>query len=120
MASKIKSQVIDKLPVISKYIAESKLDSTQRVDAALEYVISHPNKELNAAEFEEACGVGVVVSPEEIEQEVEKLIQKHKEEIKEKRYNIRLQNFITQHILEPLNNVQISIKIPEALFNYSN
>ncbi|XP_012276668.1 probable glutamine--tRNA ligase [Orussus abietinus] len=86
LASKVKAQILDKIPFIAQYIVEKKLDTTQRVDAALNYLLSNIESVVNIAEFETACGVGVVVSPEEIEQEVEKLIKKHNDEIIEKRY----------------------------------
>ncbi|XP_070193396.1 glutamine--tRNA ligase-like isoform X2 [Littorina saxatilis] len=38
------------------------------------------------AAFEQACGVGVVVTPEEIEAAVESVVKKHKAELLEKRY----------------------------------
>lgn len=38
--------------------------------AALQYLRSHPLDPLDAADFERACGVGVRVSPEQIEEAV--------------------------------------------------
>lgn len=38
--------------------------------AALEFVKSHPEDPLNVKAFEEACGVGVVVTPEQVEEAV--------------------------------------------------
>lgn len=78
-------QIINKLPFVSEYIARKKLDTTQRVDAALSYLLSNVSKDVNIEKFEEACGVGIVVTPEQIEAEVEKLIKKHENEINEKR-----------------------------------
>ncbi|KAK0182166.1 hypothetical protein PV327_000329 [Microctonus hyperodae] len=86
LVSKIKMQIIDKLEFVAQYISLKKLDSTQRVDAALNYFLSNIDKNIDINEFEKACGVGVEVTPEEIEAEVEKLIKKHADEIKEKRY----------------------------------
>lgn len=86
LAPKIKNQVADKIPFVTNYIVEKKLDTVQRVDAALNYLLTNVNNALNTAEFEEFCGVGVVVSPEQIEEEVEKIIKAHKNEILEKRY----------------------------------
>lgn len=54
--------------------------------AALDYLLSHLKGDLNIIEFETACGVGITVSPEEIEHVVEKLIKKHKDELLDKRY----------------------------------
>jgi Glutaminyl-tRNA synthetase, non-specific RNA binding region part 1 len=38
--------------------------------AAMEYLLHHPNEAVNAVEFETASGIGVVVSAEEIEDNV--------------------------------------------------
>lgn len=86
LASKIKNQVIDKIPFITNYIIEKKLDTVQRIDAALSYLLANVNNTLNIPEFEEFCGVGVIISPEQIEEEVEKIIKAYENEIIEKRY----------------------------------
>lgn len=87
LATKIKPQISDKLLFVSDYIAKGKLDSTLRVDAALEYLLSNVNEvKINVAAFEYACGVGVVVTPEEVEQAVEQHMAKYKQELLEKRY----------------------------------
>ena len=38
--------------------------------AALEFVKNHPQDPINQAEFENVCGVGVVITPEQIEEAV--------------------------------------------------
>lgn len=61
LASKIKPQVMENLPFLVKYIISNKLDSTLRVDAALDYVLSNVHKKggsVDVAEFEKSCGVG--------------------------------------------------------------
>lgn len=40
--------------------------------AALEYFKSHPEDSVNQKEFESTCGVGVVITPEQIENAVSK------------------------------------------------
>lgn len=54
--------------------------------AAMDYLISNPLGDVDIKAFEESCGVGVVVTPEQIEQEVEKVIKKYQAELVEKRY----------------------------------
>uniref|UniRef100_A0A6M2DDE6 glutamine--tRNA ligase n=1 Tax=Xenopsylla cheopis TaxID=163159 RepID=A0A6M2DDE6_XENCH len=85
VATKIKPQMIDQLPVLVKYIATSKLDTTVRVDAALQFLLSHLNG-YQIDDFEKACGIGVVVTPEQIEKAVNTAMLEHKEAILEKRY----------------------------------
>ncbi len=52
----------------------------------MEYLISNPLGDVDIKAFEESCGVGILVTPEQIEQEVEKLIKKYHSELVEKRY----------------------------------
>lgn len=40
------------------------------MSAALEYVRSHPLDPIDTKDFEQECGVGVVVTPEQIEEAV--------------------------------------------------
>ncbi|CAK1578394.1 unnamed protein product [Parnassius mnemosyne] len=87
LATKIKPQITDKLPFICKYIADGKLDSTLRIDAAIDYLLSSVNEtNVDIAKFEAACGVGITITPEQIEQAVEKHMAKYKQELLEKRY----------------------------------
>jgi len=44
-------------------------------------------RNFSVKDFESACGVGITVSPEEIEHVVENLIKKHRDELMDKRYN---------------------------------
>ncbi|XP_018575748.1 probable glutamine--tRNA ligase [Anoplophora glabripennis] len=85
LATKIKPQIDHHLPLLVKYIATNKLDSTLRVDKAIEFALSHI-KNISTNELEKFCGVGIVVSPEEIEKVVEKLIAENKVDLLEKRY----------------------------------
>lgn len=41
--------------------------------AALDFVKSHPQDPINQKEFDEACGVGMVITPEQIEEAVSAL-----------------------------------------------
>ncbi|XP_056630612.1 probable glutamine--tRNA ligase isoform X2 [Diorhabda sublineata] len=85
LGTKIKPQIAHHLPLLVKYISSKKLDSTLRVDKAIEYAISHINN-LNTDELETYCGVGIVITPEQIEKAVEKQIKQNKDELLEKRY----------------------------------
>lgn len=86
LGAKIKPQINHHIPLLVKYIVSNKLDTTLRVDKALEYTLSHLTN-LNSDELEKYCGVGIVVSPEDIEKIVEKYISQVKADLLEKRYN---------------------------------
>lgn len=89
LASKIKPQIMHEMPLMVRYIVEHKLDSTLRVDAALEYLLKNAAQKqaVNTAEFEKECGVGVVVTPEEIEKVVQQHILLNKQTLLEQRYH---------------------------------
>ncbi|XP_033322525.1 glutaminyl-tRNA synthetase isoform X1 [Megalopta genalis] len=97
LASKIKNQIFCEIPFVVKYIFENKLDTIQRVDAALGYLLHHVGEVHNISNFEEECGIGIVVTPEEIETEVEKVIEEHKSEILDKRYRFNI-GPLMQHV----------------------
>lgn len=90
MATKIKPQSAEHLPLLVDYVVDKKLDSTMRVDAALEYLLKQVQKKgqvINLAELDSECGVGVVVTPEEIEKVVQEKVAKYKPALQEQRYN---------------------------------
>lgn len=87
LATKLKPQILNRLAILCNYILNGKLDSTVRVDAALEYLVSHASESnVDVDALEKACGIGIVVTPEQIEQAVEKQIEKVVGELKGKRY----------------------------------
>uniref|UniRef100_A0A1B6GDB6 Probable glutamine--tRNA ligase n=1 Tax=Cuerna arida TaxID=1464854 RepID=A0A1B6GDB6_9HEMI len=86
LASKVKPQVTQHLPLLVEWIMTKKLTSQQRLDAALEYLLSNAAGNFNVDALKEASGVGINVSPEEIEDTVENVINNYKNELMEKRY----------------------------------
>ncbi|KAK4872474.1 hypothetical protein RN001_014503 [Aquatica leii] len=94
-ATRTKPQINQHLSFIVKYIATKKLDSTVRIDKAIEYILAHVNK-LDVNEFEQYCGVGITVTPEQIEKVVEELLSKNKTELMEKRYRYNVGQIIKQ------------------------
>lgn len=92
MASKIKAQILHQLPLLVKYILDNKMDTTLRIDAALDYLMKNgvQSKEINVAEFEKHCGIGIVVTPEEIDRAVEATITRNKAALVEQRYRFNV------------------------------
>lgn len=90
MVTKLKPQVNDHLPLLVSYIVEKKLDSTMRIDTALEYLLKSVQQKgvsIDLKNFELECGVGVVVTPEEIDRCVEEQMKLNKEALLEQRYH---------------------------------
>ncbi|KAI4471534.1 glutamine-trna ligase [Holotrichia oblita] len=89
LATKTKPQIKEHLPFIVKYIATGKLNTTLRVEKAIEFLLTHVNN-VNVDEFEKFCGVGINVTPEEIEKAVEAQISQNKDDLLEKRYRFNI------------------------------
>lgn len=90
LASKLKNQDFKHISLIVKYIFENKLDTTQRIDCSLEFLRSSISKDLDVSGFEKSCGIGIVVTQEEIKQIVKSIISKNKDELIEKRYKFNI------------------------------
>uniref|UniRef100_A0A3Q3ETX9 Glutamine--tRNA ligase n=1 Tax=Labrus bergylta TaxID=56723 RepID=A0A3Q3ETX9_9LABR len=88
MTSRLKDT--KRLAFLSGSIAQSKICTELQLAAALDFVKGHPQDPINQREFEEACGVGVVITPEQIEDAVEKVIKKHKEQLLKERYRFNM------------------------------
>ena len=59
----------------------------------MEYLLSNPVGQPDIKAFETSCGVGITITGDQIEAEVEKFIKLHKHEILEKRYNLLFKIF---------------------------
>lgn len=90
LASKLKTQDSKYIHLIIKYISENKLDTTQRIDCGLEFLRSSISENIDVSEFEKSCGVGIVVTVEEIKQTIETIISQNKNELLEKRYKFNV------------------------------
>lgn len=85
-AARIKSQLIHHLPLLAAYITDGRIDSEARLSAALDYLLTNPTPPVNTAQFESNCGVGVIVSHEEIRACVSQVLIDHGEELRCQRY----------------------------------
>ncbi|XP_067096005.1 glutamine--tRNA ligase [Osmerus mordax] len=88
MASRLKD--VKRLTFLAEHIAQRKINTELQLAAALDFVKNHPQDPINQNEFESACGVGVVVTPEQIEDAVEVVIKKYKEELVMERYRFNM------------------------------
>nr|XP_033782100.1 glutamine--tRNA ligase [Geotrypetes seraphini] len=88
VASRLKDH--KRLGFLVGYIAGKKITTDLQLNAALDYVKSHPVDPINTVEFENECGVGVSVTPEEIEEAVEAAIQKYRAQLLMERYRFNM------------------------------
>ncbi|XP_078343273.1 glutamine--tRNA ligase-like isoform X2 [Oculina patagonica] len=75
---------------VTEYIADKKLASSIQLTAAVDYMKTKPVLPVDVPSFENSCGIGVNITPDQIEDCVEELIKKHKEELLKKRYKFNV------------------------------
>ncbi|KAM8863049.1 glutamine--tRNA ligase [Spinachia spinachia] len=88
LASRLKDP--KRLAFLSDCIVLCKICTELQLAAALEFVKSHPEDPIDQTAFEQACGVGVVVTPEQIEEAVESIVKKHREQLLGERYHFNM------------------------------
>ncbi|PNJ32116.1 QARS isoform 39, partial [Pongo abelii] len=79
-----------RLSFLVSYIASKKIHTEPQLSAALEYVRSHPLDPVDTVDFERECGVGVIVTPEQIEEAVEAAINRHRPQLLVERYHFNM------------------------------
>lgn len=96
LVGKLKPSIRSHTGFLVEGIVKEELDSEQRVAAAVKYLIDNlADKQLNLKAFKEACGVGIVVTDEDIEQIVKEAVTKYQPEITEKRYRFNVGTLMT-------------------------
>ncbi|XP_075634720.1 glutamine--tRNA ligase [Castanea sativa] len=86
VATKYPANALVHRPTLLQYVVSSKIKTTAQLDAALSFFGATASEDFKLNEFEEACGVGVEVSVEEIEQAVNEVFEENKNVILEQRY----------------------------------
>jgi len=90
IATKVKPQISVHIPLLSQYVVEGKIESELRLNAAMDYLMSNPVGDVDIKAFEESFGYGVVITPDQIEAEVARVIGAHRAELVEKRYRFNV------------------------------
>ncbi|ELU08311.1 hypothetical protein CAPTEDRAFT_221989 [Capitella teleta] len=90
VGTRMKAQILAHRPTLIQYITEAKIASETQLNAAMDYLLHNPKPPIAIKDFETSCGVGAVVSPEDIERVVEGLIKKYKDQLNEKRYRFNM------------------------------
>eukprot|EP01022_Parablepharisma_sp_SALTPOND_P026501 TRINITY_DN64282_c4_g1_i1.p1 TRINITY_DN64282_c4_g1~~TRINITY_DN64282_c4_g1_i1.p1 ORF type:complete len:972 (-),score=63.93 TRINITY_DN64282_c4_g1_i1:4540-7368(-) len=66
------------LEFLAQYIAQGKLRTDAQVEAAIAYIKSTTGEKMDIPDFEQRCGVGVIVTKEEIREVLHKLFEQNK------------------------------------------
>ncbi|VDL79825.1 unnamed protein product [Nippostrongylus brasiliensis] len=64
--------------------------SKQQLTAALDYLLKNAVHDVEVSAFEKACGVGVVVTPDQIEDTVSEVIEKYRKQLVAERYSFNV------------------------------
>merc|ERR1719210_7694 len=71
LGSKAKPQMWPLVPIVVDYVCQDKIDSELRLAAAVDFLLKQPpgtgKEEVDLAKLDEVAGVGVVISPEQME-----------------------------------------------------
>lgn len=94
IATRLKDK--DRLSLLVRYVVSKKIVTEIQLSAALDYVKANPVDPINVTEFEAETGVGVVVTPEQIEDTVESIINENKKELLAKRYRFSVGILLNQ------------------------
>lgn len=86
LATKLPRQFHSHLPLLVEYVASGRIDQEAKLTAAIKFVQDNSTGNINRAEFEKQCGVGVVVTQDEVEAAVAQVMKKHKDAIIKQRY----------------------------------
>ena len=96
VASKMKPQCWRHMDTVVRYVCEGKVDSEVRLDAAMDFCLRHQGDGRDGGEgagagldleaLERACGVGVSVTPEQVERAVEAAVRRARPQLEERRY----------------------------------
>ncbi|WVZ96810.1 hypothetical protein U9M48_042399 [Paspalum notatum var. saurae] len=90
VATKYPANALVHRPDLIKYILSEKIKNSAQLHAALSFLSTLGPDPLDSVKFEEACGVGVVVSFAEIESTVTDVLNENMEAIVEQRYRINV------------------------------
>ncbi|KAJ3297719.1 hypothetical protein HK104_000197 [Borealophlyctis nickersoniae] len=87
LASTVTPKAVPHLGYLSKSVADGRLATGDQVAAAIKFA-EKAGAEIDDSKFNEACGVGVVVTREEIIEAVSVMLATRKDELAEKRYQL--------------------------------
>ncbi|CAF3348053.1 unnamed protein product [Rotaria sp. Silwood1] len=87
LATKSKQQIHHLHKYLIKYICEEKIKNDLQLTAAIQYLLTNPKEPIDQKALEENAGIGVTVTPEEIERTIEEIIKQNKTNLLEQRYD---------------------------------
>ncbi|EGC32483.1 glutamine-tRNA ligase [Dictyostelium purpureum] len=116
LATKYPANALKHRPTLCKYIV-NKTVTAINLTACLEFLRRTANEELDVAEFESQCGVGVVITREQVKEAVKNYIDTNKEQLLEKRYQFNIGGVLNEikNQLKWANSKDIKDEVDEAI-----
>ena len=98
LGTKIKAQCNANLPLMIKHIANGNIRNEAQFNAAMEFLLtkSKTTEPINEKEFMQNCGAGVVVSPEQIEDQVKITMKKYNDDLIQMRYSFNVGKILSE------------------------
>ena len=94
ISTKIKDR--NHLAFLVDYVSQKKITSDIQLSYAFDYLKKHPNMPIEKESFEKDCGIGIIITPEEIEEAIEAVIAEHKNDLLEQRYHFNSGRLLAQ------------------------
>uniref|UniRef100_A0A914VYG5 Probable glutamine--tRNA ligase n=1 Tax=Plectus sambesii TaxID=2011161 RepID=A0A914VYG5_9BILA len=96
VGTRIKPQIKSFMDLVVKHICNGNIRNEPQVTAALEYLTSNVVSGVDEKAFMAACGAGVVVTEDQIEDQVTEVISRFKPQIIEERYSFNMGKLMTE------------------------
>ncbi|VDK74853.1 unnamed protein product [Litomosoides sigmodontis] len=87
VGTRLKAQCQQHTALLVRHVMNGNIRTEPQLAAAIEYLLGSAMKEIDEPKFLDSCGVGVVVTAQEIQNRVEEAIEKFKPEILKQRYS---------------------------------
>ncbi|KRX49473.1 putative glutamine--tRNA ligase [Trichinella murrelli] len=95
-ATRLKKQCFQYAGLLIEEICNNRLENDLQLSAALQFLLSHAASDFDKAEFEQACGIGVKVTEEQIEDTVASVIKANEEKLQLMRYKFPISSLIAE------------------------
>ncbi|KRY42938.1 putative glutamine--tRNA ligase [Trichinella spiralis] len=95
-ATRLKKQCFQYAELLIEEICNNRLENDLQLSAALQFLLSHAASDFDKAEFEQACGIGVKVTEEQIEDTVTSVIKANEEKLQLMRYKFPISSLIAE------------------------
>ncbi|EJD73912.1 CBR-ERS-1 protein [Loa loa] len=90
VGTRLKSQCQQHTPLVVRHVMNGNIRTEPQLVAAIEYLLSNAVKGIDEKEFLDASGVGIVITADQIQNQVKESVEKFKPEILKQRYSFNI------------------------------